>query len=197
MVPDVTVMGAISSGLLGGAAPLTTCLDVSVVLVEPGVDADGAPLSRAPIRSLISRRIQDKNVKYAARCAALGHRFVPFVLSSLGGLSKPAVNFMKSLAATAGDQELDPFRSMKFLPFWMEHLSVVWQATAGDSLYSLVTGARSASTRQAGSPSRGARPRRRFVPLHSSSSAAVASFEAMLDFTSVVSGGADDFDAAV
>ena len=48
--------------------------------------------------------INPKRATYEEACRTLGHRFVPFIVSTDGVLSEPAKDFIKTLATTADEK---------------------------------------------------------------------------------------------
>ena len=61
--------------------------------------------SRVPVETLFEEHhIKPKRATYKRACTGLGHRFVPFVVSTDGVLSEPAKDFIKLLATKTADK---------------------------------------------------------------------------------------------
>lgn len=83
---DVRIKGLRTSG------PTYDDVDVQVTHL------DCASHVRMTTADALSARVRDKESKYMADSKALGHHFVPFVVSTDGVPSDPAKKFMKTLA---------------------------------------------------------------------------------------------------
>ena len=61
--------------------------------------------SGVPVETLFEEHhIKPKRATYEQACHGLGHRFVPFVVSTDGVLSEPAKDFVKLLATKTADK---------------------------------------------------------------------------------------------